>query len=225
MMITLVIGPPLILAVGSVVYRRLGLMPLFLPHCPHCRARSAFLDAGCGPQGRLSLVCNDCGGLFHLWVDGTPSEKAQSPDPEMLLCFPQVLGCYSLLHSGDPERSISLAFPEEAFHLLFCDRDREDQTALCNGLKNTSGPPLWVKTIFPELLQGNTPWWSDPLGLVKVQTQRDATLFKITRSTDQATNLKNLWRLRKLTETLQHRYPHWEAYCPEEVEDSRAVFP
>lgn len=93
------LGLVLVLWGGSWIYRRLGIIPMLLPRCPHCFARKRFMPAD-NYGARWRMVCADCRGAFVYWTARPPSEYHPGPLSEVQVRFPYLLGPTQKTWSG-----------------------------------------------------------------------------------------------------------------------------
>lgn len=209
--------PLSVLVLGSLMYRKTGTLPLFLPRCPHCAERNGFYNLDY-TMGRISWMCADCEGLFECWRERPPEEYKPGLHPEMRLVFPEILGRYLNTWPGEGTPRIGACFPERVFRILFVAKSRTVGNSLCDQpelLGDGRGvfDGVLVK-YFPGLEKtGNI--WTDEHGLITFQEGEDALLGTFKRSTDRATNARSLLHLSHLRGWFEINRPGFRVHTPE----------
>jgi hypothetical protein len=102
---------PLVLAVAILlyllitppIYRHFGFFPLFLPVCPHCKRRPESYRISVTDSPRLQMICNACERSFDLWLEQPGTERVSKNVPSLLWSWPQSIGRYRVISSGEPE--------------------------------------------------------------------------------------------------------------------------
>jgi len=77
------------------IYRHFGLLPLFLPVCPHCRRRPDGYHILEPEWPRIRVACGHCDGTLELWWRRPAPSDISRTMPSLLLSWPQSIGRWS----------------------------------------------------------------------------------------------------------------------------------
>ncbi|MFN0053811.1 MAG: hypothetical protein ACKV0T_16650 [Planctomycetales bacterium] len=95
------LGWVLFLGLSPPIYRRLRLLPLFLPVCPHCKKRPSGYQVGEAHWPRVVVACGNCKQTTELWWSPPSSEEVSKTVPSLLLVWPQSIGLWRVLSRGN----------------------------------------------------------------------------------------------------------------------------
>ena len=87
--IFLILTPPL--------YRRLRLLPLFLPVCPHCKQRPGGYHVLKSVQPPVIVACGHCKQTTELWWRQPAPSDVSKTMPSLLLSWPHSIGRWRLI--------------------------------------------------------------------------------------------------------------------------------
>jgi hypothetical protein len=84
------------------IYRHFGLLPLFLPSCPHCRRRPGFYRVLDVAWPRVRVACGACGQLIDIWWMQPAASEVSKDFPSLLLSWPHSIGRWRRLSGEGP---------------------------------------------------------------------------------------------------------------------------
>ena len=85
------------------IYRRLGLLPLLLPVCPHCRRRPGGYGLLESAWPRLLVACGHCDRTTELWWSKPAPSAISKTMPSLLLSWPHSIGRWRPISTDKPE--------------------------------------------------------------------------------------------------------------------------
>lgn len=97
MLAGLVLGVTTYLVVTPPLYQRLGLPPLLVPVCPHCRRRPDRYGILNVEWPRVAVECGHCTGQVDLWWKPPAASAVSTTTPSLLLSWPHSIGRWSVL--------------------------------------------------------------------------------------------------------------------------------
>lgn len=85
------------LVVGSFVYVRFQLLPIFLPRCPHCHARDGWLRRGQFGKFSYPVACLQCARVVECWFGNRVPPEHQNEFLALRFLWPYQLGFHTLI--------------------------------------------------------------------------------------------------------------------------------
>jgi hypothetical protein len=83
------------------IYRRLRLLPLFIPRCPHCKKLPGGYRITEARWPRQVIVCSLCQNPTELWWRKSAMTDVSKTMPSILLNWPESIGRWRLISRGE----------------------------------------------------------------------------------------------------------------------------